>query len=59
MVTGSFMSNEQVKVLCLAVVSGCGLISFGVGHGDSGAICGLVTIVILIWFIVKYSKLKP
>jgi hypothetical protein len=52
------MSNEQVKILCLAVISGCGLVAFGAGHGDTNAPCGLLTVVILIWFIVKYNKLK-
>ena len=57
-VTGIFMSNEQVKILCLAVISGCGLVAFGAGHNDTSAPCGLLTVVILIWFIVKYNKLK-
>ena len=53
------MNNDQIRLLTLAVIGGCSLMGFGMGSRDGGGVCAIVAVVTLIFFIVKYNKMKP
>lgn len=57
--TQSLMNNDQTKLICLGIISGCGLIASGLATRDAQATCSLVTVAFLIWFVVRFNSLKP
>jgi hypothetical protein len=53
------MNNDQIKLLSLAIVGGCGVISFGLGQKEAMPVCALVTLAALVFFLIKYKTMKP
>jgi len=55
------MKNDQIKLLCLGIISGCGLIALALANSDARdaqGLCVIVTLASLIWFIMKYNSIK-
>jgi hypothetical protein len=52
------MSNDQIKLLSLAIVASGSLVCFGLGHGDAQPVGGLVALVSLVFFIIMFNVLK-
>jgi hypothetical protein len=60
-IAGSLMKNDQIKLLCLGIISGCGLIALALANSDARdaqGLCVIVTLASLIWFIMKYNSIK-
>ncbi|MCX6877684.1 MAG: hypothetical protein NTW21_28320 [Verrucomicrobia bacterium] len=53
------MTNDQVKLLCLAIISGCSVISVGAARPENSGPGGLLLVVSFLWFIVKYTRTQP
>jgi hypothetical protein len=57
-ITDSLMNNDQIKLLSLGIISGCGLIATGLATMDAQGACGILTLAFLIWFTVKFNLMK-
>lgn len=58
MLWNTAMSNDQIKLLSLAIVASGGLVCFGLGQGDAQPVGGLVALVSLVFFIIMFNVLK-
>jgi hypothetical protein len=53
------MSNDQTRLLSLAIISGFGLVSLCLGQKDAAGVGAIVALVAFIFYIIKYNKMKP